>query len=267
LTERGVSVASEAAREASGEPAAQAVPELRTSAGVADLGTQVVVHGKDLHHECLGLSFVHFLLFSVTGREFGAREARVLERLWISTGYPDSRIWCNRVAAYLGSARVDPGLALSAAVAASNSVGYGFRAMSAAYGVQHEVPAGADEREAWFGRQITEGRLLPGYGRPVQRHDERIAAALKVLDDEGLRAGPALRRAFWLDRRLREAKGIEINIAAVWAAVAIDFGIDRREYEAFMLLMFVPGYMAVYKEQRDRPPLSFLAGYQTRTSD
>ncbi len=240
---------------------------LRTSVGVAELGRQVIVHGRDLHHECLGLSFVHFLLFSITGREFDPRAARVLEQLWVSTGYPDARIWCNRVAGYLGSARVDPGLALSAALAASNSVGYGFGAMGAAYAVQLEVPEGPAEREDWLARQLAAGRVLAGYGRPVHAHDERIAAALQVLADAGLSAGPALRRAFWLDRRLREAKGVEINIAAVWAALAADFGIDRREYEAFMLLMFVPGYMAVYREQRERPPLSFLAGYQTPAPD
>jgi citrate synthase len=241
-----------------------ALPELRTAVGIAMLGQQVIVHGKDLHHECLGLSFVHFVLFSITGRSFEAKVARVLEQLWIATGYPDARIWCNRIAAYLGSARVDAGLALSAAIAASNSVGYGFRALDAAYLVQRELPTNEAERARWLEAQLDAGRVLAGYGRPVHKHDERIAAALQSLADAELKAGPALHGAFWLDRRLREAKGIEMNIAALWAALAIDFGLDRREYEAFMLLMFVPGYLAVYKEQRDRPALSFLAGYQTR---
>ena len=111
---------------------------------------------------------------------------------------------------------------------------------------------------------LAAGRLLPGYGRPVHGHDERIAVALENLRDAGLRAGPALARAFWLHRRLGRAKGIEMNIAALWAAVAIDFGITAREYDAFMLLMFAPGYAAVYADQRARPPLAFLAGYQTR---
>ena len=247
-------------------PKAPLLPEIRTSAGEAVLGRQVIVRGRDLHHDCLGFSYVQFHLFAITGREFDARSARVLEQLWIGTGYPDARIWCNRIAGYLGSARVDAGLALSAAVAASNSVGYGFRAMSAAYDVQLALPEAADGRARWLAERLAAKQVLPGYGRPIHARDERIAAALQVLADADVAAGPALRRAFWLDRRLREAKGIQINIAAVWAAVALDFGIDRREYEAFMLLMFVPGYMAVYKEQRDRPPLSFLAGYQTRAT-
>lgn len=37
-------------------------------------------------------------------------------------------------------ARVDAGLALSAAIAASNSTAYGFRAMSVAYAVQADIP-------------------------------------------------------------------------------------------------------------------------------
>jgi citrate synthase len=242
-------------------------PEIRTSVGIARLGCQVVVHGKDLHRECLDLGFVHYLLFSVTGRVFDAVHAGVLERLWVATGYPDARIWCNRVAAYLGSARVDAGLALSAALAASNSTAYGFRALSAAYAVQSDIPGERPAREAWLEDVLAQRRHLAGYGRPAHGSDERIAVALDSLTRAGLPAGPALKRAFAVDRVLGARKGIQINIAAVWAALAIDFGISRREYEAFMLLMFTPGYMAVYAEWRGRPPLEFLFGHQTRVAD
>jgi citrate synthase len=240
------------------------LPELRVSAGIAILGRQVVVHGHDLHRDCLDMSYVHYLLFCVTGRRLEQRRARVLEQLWIATGYPDARIWCNRIAGYMGSARVDPGLAMSAAIAASNSRAYGFRAMRLAYDVQAAMSNDELERREWLDRELASGRILPGYGRPVHGHDERIGYALAALDSAELGAGPALRRAFWLDRRLRERKGIEMNIAAVWAAIAIDFGIEAEQYEAFMLLMFAPGYMAVYAEQRARPPFAFLQGYQTR---
>jgi len=107
---------------------------------------------------------------------------------------------------------------------------------------------------------------LHGYGRPLSRRDERIAAALFVLADAGIEAGPALARAFWLDAALGARKGIGMNIAALWAAVALDFGLDQQQFEAFMLLMFAPGYAAVYADQRKRPCLSFLHGHQTRTS-
>lgn len=246
------------------EPPPQLLPEVRSAAGIAILGEQVIVHGRDLHGDCLQMSFVHYCLFCVTGRVFRAEQARVLEQLWIATGYPDARIWCNRIAGYMGAARVDPGLALSAAIAASNSMAYGFGAMRVAYGVQVELPQDLVQRGDWLRQQLEAHRVLPGYGRPIHGRDERIAHALQALVDADLEAGPALRRAFWLDRRLREAKGIEMNIAAVWAAIAIDFGIGPLEYEAFMLLMFVPGYMAVYAEQRDREPLAFLRGHHSR---
>jgi len=237
--------------------------ELRASAGIAILGAQVIVHGLDLHHDCLDQSFVEYLLFSATARRCDPRVARVFEQLWISTGYPDARIWCNRIAGYLGSARVDPGLAMSAALAATNSVTYGFRALRLAYDVQAALPEELDERELWLAEQLANKVILSGYGRPVHAHDERISAALQILADAGFRAGPALRRAHWLHRRLGAEKGIEMNISALWAAVAIDFGIARHEYEAFMLLMFAPGYTAVYQDQRARPALAFLGGHQT----
>ena len=239
-------------------------PEIRASAGIAVLGSRVVVHGKDLHHDCLELSFVHYCLFSATGRWFDARRARVLEQFWISTGYPDARIWCNRVAGYLGSARVEPGLTLSAAMAATTSVGYGFVAMRRAYEVQVAIPEPLQIRQAWLADQLRHKRILFGYGRPLGGHDERIVAALKILADANLKAGPALRRAFWLHDELCDAKGIGMNVSALWAAVALDFGISQREYEAFMLLMFAPGYIAVYADQRAQGALEFLWGHQTR---
>jgi hypothetical protein len=237
---------------------------MRVSAGIAVLGERVIVHGRDLHHDCLDLSFVHYMLYSVTGRDFDPKIPRVLERLWIATGYPDARIWCNRVAGYMGSARVPPSLSMCAALAACNSVTYGFGAMTAAYEVQLSIPSDDAERERWLAQQLAEKRVLLGYGRPIHRVDERLPVALKILADESLRSGPALKRAFWLHRRLQEEKGIGMNISAVWAALCIDFGISCREYQEFMLLLFSPGQAAAYADQRSRPPFAFLKGYHTK---
>lgn len=245
------------------QPREPSAIKLRGSSGVAVLGRQVVVHGKDLHRECMTQSFVGYALFSATGRTFSAQQARVFEEFWIATGYADPRIWCNRIAGYLGSARVDPGLSLSAAIAASDSMLYGFGAMRAAYRVQASMPSETQARAEWLAAQLTAGRVLHGYGRPIYGRDERIAVALRTLDGQGLKAGPALKRAFWLDAELQRQKGIAMNISAFWAATAIDFGIDEAEYNEFMPLVFVPGYLAVYGDQRRRPALSFLAGHQS----
>jgi citrate synthase len=246
-------------------PADVTRPSIHAAAGRVTLGAQVVTHGLDVHHDCIDMTFVSFLLFSVTGRKPEERRARVLEQLWITTGYADARIWCNRVAAYLGSARVDPALAMSASLAASDGLTYGFRAMSAAYAVQVAIPDDEASRAAWLATLLDGGSVLHGYGRPVHGHDERIGAALAILAKAGLRAGPALVKAFLLDRELRASHGIEMEIAGLWAALCIDFGIEQREYEAFMLLMFTPGHAAVYADQRKRAPFSFLRGHRTST--
>ena len=210
------------------------------------------------------MSFIEYALFAITGRNFEARVGRVFERLFVSSGYPDARIWCNRIAGYLASARVDPGLALSAAVAASNSVGYGFRALRGAYAVQVELARAGDERASWLELMLAERRVLAGYGRPIHGSDERIPATLKILADHALVAGPALRGAFWLHDELTARKGIQMNVAAAWAAIALDLGLSGPEFETLFTLVFAPGYLAVYLDQRQRPPLSFLAGHQTR---
>lgn len=238
-------------------------PRIHASAGTAELGERVVVWGRDLHRDCKDMSFVGYALLCATGQAFPATEARVFEELWIATGYPDARIWCNRIVGYLASVRVDPGLAMSAALAACNSMGYGFGAMRAAFAVQLAIPHDDAERECWLARVLGDRQLLHGYGRPIHNRDERIAVALRTLRDQGLRAGPQLKRAFWLDARLRARKNIGLNIAAVWAAVAIDFGLTQTAYEQFMLLMLTPGFMAVYADQRARQAGSFLAGHQS----
>jgi hypothetical protein len=238
-------------------------PALRGASGIALLGRQIVVNGKDLHAECMELSFVAYALFCASGRVVPARQARVLEEFWIATGYADPRIWCNRIAGYMASARVDPGLSLSAAIAASNSMSYGFGALRSAYRLQSGVPEALPERAAWLEVQLAAAHVLHGYGRPIYGRDERIAAALKTLARQQLRAGPALRRAFWVDQQLRERKGIAMNITGVWAATAIDFGISETEYSEFMLMMLAPGYLAVYADQRRRSALSFLPEQQS----
>lgn len=243
----------------------QPTAALSGASGIVVLGRQAVVHGKDVHAECMDLSFVAYTLFCVTGRILPTAHARVFEEYWLATGYADPRIWCNRIAGYMASARVDPGLSLSAAIAASNSVTYGFGAIQKAYRVQQELPEALPERTAWLEATLANQRVLHGYGRPIHGHDERIAAALATLARQSLRAGPALKRAFWLDDQLRETKGIALNIAGIWAASAVDFGLSEAEYTQFMLLMFAPGYLAVYADQHRRPALSFLPWQQSET--
>lgn len=240
------------------------VPRMAVASGIAVLGERVIVWGKDLHDECLDLSFVHYYHYCATGRWFTTKEARIWERLWISTGYPDARLWCNRIAGYLGAARVDPGLCLSAAIAASNSEDYGFGALRNAYRLQLEIPAATEARSAWLGAELERKRRFFGYGRPVKAPDERLLVTYRILAEEGMMAGPALKRAYWLGRRLAERKGIDLNVAGAWSALAIDFGMNEGEFDTFMLLMLIPGYMAVYTDQRRREPLGFLAGYRAK---
>lgn len=236
---------------------------LRGSSGIAVLGRQIVVHGKDLHRECMDMSFLAYTFFSATGRELPPAQARVMEEFWIATGYADPRIWCNRIAGYLGSARVDPALSLSAGIAASDSAGYGFGAMRAAYALQKALPQELAERERWLNDWLASRQLIPGYGRPIYGRDERIPVALRSMARWGLSAGPALRRAFWLDERLRTQKGIAMNISGLWAATAVDFGLTAAEYAEFMLMLLAPGYMATYADQRRRPAFSFLPDQQS----
>ncbi|MGC4087087.1 MAG: hypothetical protein QM756_04125 [Polyangiaceae bacterium] len=166
---------------------------LRARAGFAYLGSQVVVHGKDSASRVqLELGFVALLAVQCHRASlFEPAQVRVLEEAWVATGYPDARIWCNRITGYLGSARVDPGLSMSAAIAATNSIVYGFRAMSLAY--PHAARHSRGRRRAAADgsrRRSPKSGVARGYGRPQHGHDERIAVPLRSLARAGLQAGP-----------------------------------------------------------------------------
>ena len=58
-------------------PKEVARPAIAASAGRVTLGAQVVTHGLDVHHDCVDMTFVSYLLFSVTGKQPDERHARV----------------------------------------------------------------------------------------------------------------------------------------------------------------------------------------------
>lgn len=98
---------------------------LRTSVGAAFPGSHAVYRGKNLHRDLQQLDWVALYAYGVIGRHLAPEQLELVQALWVSTSYPDSRLWNNRVAALAGNARSSVNLGMIAGVAVSEATVYG----------------------------------------------------------------------------------------------------------------------------------------------
>ena len=224
---------------------------------------RVVFRGRDLHRDCKDMPWMGLLLYGITGREFDENQIKLFEGIWtICTSYPDPRIWNNRVAALAGTARSTASLAISAANAVSEASIYGHRPIIGAIdfllSMKEASENGADIARIIKARLIKD-RIIPGYGRPMIREDERIKPMLALLEKLGFPKGAYVELAFEIeDILLRNRYRLRINIAALLAAIAADQGLSTREYHHFMLLSFSSGMLPCYIAAMEQPGRAFF---------
>ncbi len=235
--------------------------KLETSMGKAYLCERVVMRGKDLHHELGGDDWLKFYLFSITGREFSEAQLTILNFFWVATSYPDSSIWPNHVAALSGSARSTASLSLSAGMAVSEASVYGRRPDRKALDFFYRIGAAlknGERLEDFVDHELKERKRIYGYGRPLASIDERIPHTLSLLRELGLDKEVYLNIALDVYRYLKRTRGLSMNIAALYSAVAADIGFTPEEYQQFMTPAFIAGMVPCYQDARDRPEGSFF---------
>ena len=230
---------------------------LTTAVGAAFPGERAVFRGHDLHADLAHKSWIDLHLFGITGRHFVADDLRLLEAVWTHTSYPDARIWNNRVAALAGSARSTGPLGVAAALAVSEAKAYGLGACLRVFDflqqLQQQIAAGVSLPDA-LASALVGRRSLAGYDRPLARGDERIEPMLKLAADTGHADGTYLKLAQAVDCLLIEqGKPWRMNYAALAAALPMDLGLNRRQYELFMMSVFFAGMPPCYIEAADKP--------------
>lgn len=236
----------------------QEVGKLRTRVGGAFVGSRAVFRGQDLHHDLRDIGWFGLRALGITGRRFRPEQLRLLEWLYVSTSYPDARIWNNRVAALAGTVRSTPNLALTGALAVSESVIYGrrneFKAVSLFRRVHREMQNGATLADC-IQRHLQTRGTLPGYGRPLASADERIAPAMQLARELGLADGPYVTLAFDIERYLKEqGKPLQMNFGALVSAFGADIGFTPREHNLYAYPCFIGGMEPCYLEAVDKPP-------------
>ena len=230
---------------------------LRTRVGACWPGTRAVFRGQDLHRDLAGASAMDLFLFGITGRRFGENELRLLDGMWALTGYPDTRLWNNRVAALAANARSLPSLAIAAGLAASDARVFG--GGPAFFSIDFFLRAGArqragDDAETIVVAELAERRRILGYGRPMSSTDERLPPLLALAEREGLAEGLHFKLAFDVEQALlRRQPFLKLNYAGATAALAADLGLTARQYQLYNVFKTMLGMPPCIVEAAEKP--------------
>lgn len=234
-----------------------------TSMGAWYPGDRVVLRGKDLLHDFKDVTWMALLLYGITGRIFSKKHALLFEGMWkICASYPDPRLWNNRVAALAGTVRSTGALGVGAATAVSEASIYGRRPDVRAFDFLLRSKAKLDEGADLKGLIVAElkkYRVVPGYGRPVVRRDERIEPLMAMATKLGFSAGPHVKLAFEIEETLLKGRWRQqMNIAALAAALSADQGMSRSEYYQYTVLAFSAGMFPCYLDALEKPGGAFF---------
>jgi hypothetical protein len=233
---------------------------LRSEVGGCIPGERAVFRGHDLHAEFSEADWMDIYVFGITGRRLSPPQLKILHALWVSTSYPDARLWNNRVAALAGSARSTGSLAISAALATSEAAIYGRQIDVATADFLVRAKSAEDagvSLQDIVSEELRINRSIGGYGRPVARSapDERISIVIDLARKHGLADGAYLKLASSIEEVLLAGRWrMRMNYAAVAAALALDIGLSPREYYLYSLPAFLAGMPPCFIEATQRPP-------------
>ena len=218
---------------------------------------RVVFRDHDLFRDLKDLPWMALLLYGITGRLPSPKQVRLFEGIWtLCTSYPDPRLWNNRVAALAGTARSTAALGLSAANAVSEASIYGgrpeVRAIDFLYRIRQQLALGAELLDL-LKNELKEFRTIAGYGRPITHKDERIEPLMALAETLGLSGGAYVKLAFQVEELLITHRfRLQMNIAALAAALAADQGMARREFYHYLILSFSAGITACYIDASEK---------------
>lgn len=224
-----------------------------TSMGAMFIGERVVCRGKDLFGEFAGKRWMELLLYGITGREFNETEVLMFEQIWVlCSNYPEPRIWNNRISALAATGKATSSLGVAASVAVTEATIYGVPPLVNSLRMLKKVQMLVDqdqELNSVIVRELKEKRVLGGYGRPFVKKDERVKPLMMQAEKLGFSEGRHVKLAFEIEAQLIESRfRMSMNIGALIAALAADFGLNDKEFEAWMTLAFSAGFMFCFTD-------------------
>lgn len=237
---------------------------IRSSRGGWRIGSGVLFSGYSLYEDLLGqVSLFQVLILNVTGRLPQRRFADWLECAFMCVGWPDTRIWCNQIAAFSAEAETSPVAAVCAGTLASDSKLYGPGTTLAC--VEFIDRAMECRKEGLTPPEIVDRlstarwkRGFPGYSRPIAQGDDRVQGMQNVADELGFTIGAHLRLAYSIHEVLVARNGESLNMAGYMTAFMYDCGYSAEEGYAMTSLLVNVGVHAGYADVASRTRGTFL---------
>ena len=226
-------------------------------------GERAVFRGRDVFEDFKNWSWLKMLFFCVAGREPSDEAEKFLNGLYcMCFNYADPRIWNNRVAALAATTSSTAQLAVCSASAVSEAVIYGGPPVSQALEFLLDAKNKFDKGESIekiIRSELEKNGVVFGFGRPVNKKDERIKPALSLLKELDLFDRPYVQFAAKIQDELINSKNnIGFNIGGVMAAFCADEEITSTELYQLMVVCFYVGQLACYIESDSKPVGSFF---------
>ncbi|KMT63721.1 hypothetical protein [Catenovulum maritimum] len=228
-------------------------------------GVDVTIENKSLMTELMGqVTYMQLHILNATGQLVAKNIADWIEVCFMGLSYPDSRIWCNQVAAYAGDTKTSVVAAAASAILAADSRGYGgshARKMSMAAQLlafeqyQQGMPLDEIIRQAKFknGKPI-----IVGFARPIDRDDERLKPFAEIQQKLEIEQGQYLKFAFLLSDYLKQHFNLSINCGGYASAFLLDQGFSPDDGYKINSFSVVSGAIACFRDQQAQSPNSFL---------
>lgn len=229
------------------------------------IGKGAFSHGYDINKDCIGkITYFQLMGLNTTGKLPTKKFADWMEAAFMGLSWPDSRLWCNQIAAFGGTMRTTAAAATGAGLLSADTRLYAQRSLleginfiSKALSQKHAGASPAEIVDKECSRYMGHPYII-GYTRPIANGDERIAPLEKVAINLGFKNGEHLTLAYQIETVLKEEYGEEMNMNGYISAFVADQGISAEEAYRLSLMSTNSGITACFLDALERPPESFL---------
>lgn len=250
-----------------------------TELGIWYPGERVVFRGQDMFKDLSTLPWMGLLLYGITGKVPNSQQIRLFDGIWaLAASFPDPRLWNNRIGALAGTARSSTTLGVSAGIAVSEAIIYGYQPLMAAMESLLAI-SNRLQQDSTNLKDILQEKLaakhasstkpasgknrcvaqLPGYGRPIAARDERIEPLMKLAAELGFDKGPMLTLAFSIEQTLADmGQTLQMNVVGLMAGLSADQGLSPREHYEYGVLCFSAGILHCAVDAAKHPAAAFF---------
>lgn len=224
-----------------------------------------MLHGYHLQQDLVqNASWMQCMLLSVTGKLYPQNVASFVEALFVVTGYPDPRLWCNRVAALAGSSQCTAAASIATSISSAEGVVYGGQAIYKAAVFLHKAHVhlyenGENDLKLFLDDALSRKKTIFGFGRPLTRVEERIPPIREKAISLNLCEGNHCLIANEIESCLQaQSKQIILNYGGYVAAWLLDLGFTSVQIYHIQTLLFYNGIIPCYIEAFENEPGTFL---------